>query len=157
MVEVVQHRDHGMAVFAVEHREQIEQLHLVGDVEVGGGLVEQEQRGLLRQHHGHPDALALAARELVDQPAGQLAHTGETHRVADGRLVADRPLPQQLLVRKAAACDQIGDGDAVRGEGTLGEQAQAPGDLLGVQARDVAAVEDDTAGRGCDEPGQAAQ
>ncbi len=67
VVEVVQHGDHGAALLAVEHGEQVEQFHLMGDVEEGRRLVEQHERGLLGQHHGHPDPLALTAGQFVDQ------------------------------------------------------------------------------------------
>ena len=49
---------------SVEVGEQVEQLHLVADVEERRRLVEQQQVGVLGQHHRDPDALALATRQL---------------------------------------------------------------------------------------------
>ena len=67
-VEVVQHHHHGGAAAGVEVGEQVEHLDLVGEVEVRRGLVEEQQVGALRQGHRDPDALPLAAGQLVDDP-----------------------------------------------------------------------------------------
>ena len=68
LVEVVKHGDQRVPVFVIELREQVEQLDLVGDVEESRRFVEQQERCLLSEHHGHPDTLALASGELVDEP-----------------------------------------------------------------------------------------
>ena len=68
-------------------REQIEQFHLVRDVQVGGRLVEQHQRGLLCEHHRHPDPLPLTAGQFVDQPARELGTPVAAHRLGDRRLI----------------------------------------------------------------------
>ena len=70
LVEVVQHGDDG-APLAIQLGEQFEQFDLVDDIQVGGRLVEQQQRGFLRQHHGDPHALPLAAGERVERSLGQ--------------------------------------------------------------------------------------
>lgn len=69
MVEVVQHGDDGAAL-AVQPGEDVLQLDMVDDIEECRRLAEQQDRGLLRQHHGDPDPLALAARGLVDLAVG---------------------------------------------------------------------------------------
>ena len=48
--------------------EQVEHLGLDGDIERGDGLVEHDDVGLERERAGDPDALALAAGELVRVP-----------------------------------------------------------------------------------------
>ena len=50
----------------VQVAEQFKQADLVRQVQVGGGLVQQQQLRVLRQHHGYSDALALAAGEFID-------------------------------------------------------------------------------------------
>ena len=56
---------------AVEPCEQVEDLDLVREVEVGRRLVEQEQGRLLGERQGDPGPLALAAGELVDGRSAQ--------------------------------------------------------------------------------------
>ncbi|KIX77540.1 hypothetical protein SF12_13285, partial [Streptomyces sp. MBRL 601] len=57
----------------------------MGEVEVGGGLVEQEQVGLLGERHGDPDALPLAAGEGVHGPVGEVGGGGAGHRSVTAR------------------------------------------------------------------------
>ena len=70
LVEVVQHDADGDAVLVGEVADQVEDLDLVAQVEVGGRLVEQQDAGLLREAGGQPDALQLAAGQLVDAALG---------------------------------------------------------------------------------------
>ncbi len=65
-VEVVEHDRHGGSAAAVEVRDQVQDFHLVCQVQVRGGLVQQQDFGFLREGHGDPDALALSAGQLVD-------------------------------------------------------------------------------------------
>ncbi|CAD5296232.1 conserved hypothetical protein [Bosea sp. EC-HK365B] len=147
LVEVVQHRDDRPPLH-VKLGEQVEQLDLVGDVEEGRGFVEQQDRRLLRQHHRDPDPLALAAGELVDRAGRKRVDARRPHRGRDRGFICPRPLPQERLMRIAAAGDEVGDGDAVRGDRALRQQAEAPRDLLGRALADLPAVEDHLAGSG---------
>ena len=114
LVEVVQHQDDGAPLRRVEVRQQVEHLDLVGEVEEGRRLVEQQQVGALGQRHGDPHPLPLPAGQLVDRPARELDGAGGDHGRGHGGLVLAAPLPQPRLVRVAAAGDQVGDRDAVR-------------------------------------------
>ena len=49
----------------LELRDEVEHLGLDGRVEAGRGLVEDQQRRVLRERHRDHDALLHAARELV--------------------------------------------------------------------------------------------
>ena len=69
LVEVVEHQHDRAPVALVQVDEQVEDLDLVGEVEVGGGFVEQHQVGALRERHRDPHTLALPARQLVDRTA----------------------------------------------------------------------------------------
>ena len=73
LVEVVQHDADRDAVLVGEVADQVEDLHLVAQVEEGGRLVEQQHAGLLGQAGGQPDPLQLAAGQLVDRPVGHRA------------------------------------------------------------------------------------
>ena len=129
-VEVVHHDHDGRAAPPVEVGEQVEHLELVAQVEVGGRLVEQQQIGLLGERHRDPDPLPLAAAHLLDRPVGQLQRAGGGQRLGHGSVVVGRPLPEPALVRVAASTDQIGDGDALRRDRGLRQQAHHLGDLL---------------------------
>ena len=59
-------------------------LHLVAQVEVRGGLVEQQDAGVLREAGGEPDPLQLAAGQLVDAAVGHRCDAGDVHRAGDG-------------------------------------------------------------------------
>ena len=65
---------------SVQIAAEVEDLELVGDVQEGGGLVEEKQRGLLGQDEGEPGALALTAGELV-YPGRQIGRASCRERV----------------------------------------------------------------------------
>ena len=140
LVEVVQDGDE-RAPLLVQPRAQVHDLELVGDVEERGRLVEQQQVGLLREGHGQPHPLALPAGELGDEPVAQVGDLGGVEGVGDRARVGGGPLPQQPLVRVAAAGDQVADGDRLGRDRALREQGEAPGDVLALQRRDGHAVE----------------
>jgi hypothetical protein len=91
VVEAVEDEHHGAALGGVESGEQVEHLHLVGQIQERGGLVEQHDGCALGQGHGDPRPLALAAGELVDRSVGQLGDGGGHHGGGDHRLVLGRP------------------------------------------------------------------
>jgi len=64
-------------VLLAQVAEEGEDLRLHGDVERGGGLVGDEQVGLVHDGHGDQDALALAARELMRIIADALFGVGQ--------------------------------------------------------------------------------
>ena len=160
-VEVVQHDRHGGAALAVEVRDEVQDFHLVGEVQVGGGLIQQQHFGFLGQGHRDPHALPLPAGEFVDVPPGEFQRFGGGQRVLHRALVlrraACRPGPEEALVRVAAAAHEVPDGDAVRRRGMLREQAQGARHFAGRTAVDVLAVQGDRAGGGLEQPGQAAE
>ena len=157
MVEVVQHRDQGPVLLDVQIGAQVEHLDLVGDVEVGGRLVQQQDRRLLGQRHRQPHPLPLAAGQLVDRPVGQVGHLGRGQRLGDDLLVGAAPLSQQPLMRVPAAGHQIGDGDPVRRDRRLRQQPEPAGHLLGRVGGDGPAVQQDRPGGRGQHPGQRPQ
>ena len=156
-VQVVQHDDDGAAALGVQPADQVEDVDLVGEVEVGRRLVEQQQVGALRERHRDPGALPLAAGERVDRPVGEVGHVRPGQRLGDDRLVVPRPLPQPALVRVPAAGDQVGDGEPLRGDRRLRQQAEHLGDLAGRRPGDRLPVEQHLAARRPQQPAQGAQ
>jgi hypothetical protein len=80
-----------------------------------------------------PESSSTARGEVVDPR--------RAHRLDDRALVDRRPLAQDPLVRVAPARDEVGDGDRIRRDRALGEQAEAAGDLLGGDQSAKAAAE----------------
>ena len=124
---------------------------------MGGGLVEEQQGRLLGEGHGHPDALALAAGQLVDGAPGQLGGSGRRHRGLDRGAVGGAGVVQEPAVREAAASDEIRHGDAGGGGGALRQQTD---DVRGGPRRHAAqraAVQQDGTAPGDEQPGEGAQ
>src|SRR6266567_2348225 len=81
-----------------ERTYQLEQLHLVPQVERGGRLVEHEQPGLLRQRPRQPDALVFAARERPEPAVGQVRRVACGERAVDSRPVCRTHAAEQREV-----------------------------------------------------------
>ena len=88
----------------------------MGDVEERGGLVEEQDVGLLGERHGDPDALPLPAGQLVDGSVGEFGRSGEVQCFGDGGVVGGGPPRQHALVRMPAPGDQVADDDALWGD-----------------------------------------
>ncbi len=91
-VEVVQRGEDGDAVVGevAQHAHRVE---LRGDVEVVGRLVEQQERGLLREGAREVHALALAAGERRDLAVREPRHPdARERRRASSRSVAESPV-----------------------------------------------------------------
>ena len=78
--------------------EQLEDLRLGGDVERGGRLVGDDQRGLQRQRHGDHHALALAAGQLVRVAGQDALGLGQAHVARTPRRRACGARPARSLV-----------------------------------------------------------
>ena len=126
-------------------RDHVEHLELVGDVEEGGGFVQQQHLGLLGERHRDPYPLSLPAGELLEQTLLQRVGAGGRERLGHGLLVLRAPLRDQPLMGEAAPGDQFAHGHPVGGERGLREQSEAPGELLPAQGAEIAAIQHDTA------------
>ena len=87
------------AELAVEVLELLQDLRLDRDVERGGGLVGDEQAGLIGQAHGDHDALAHAARELVRELLGAPLRVRNAHAPQQLRHAALGLLLGESIVR----------------------------------------------------------
>ena len=56
-VEVVDDEEDGLVLFKVDATQEVKNLELVGDIEVGDGLVKEQDRSLLSQCTGYHDTL----------------------------------------------------------------------------------------------------
>ena len=83
--QVVEDRDDRRAVALVEVDEQLHDLDLVADVEVGGRLVEDEDRRRLGEGDGDEHELALAQRQASRVAVGKVADADPLDRGVDRR------------------------------------------------------------------------
>ncbi len=73
----------GHAVGVGQIAYEIEDLHLIAQVQVGGRLVEQQDVGVLGETAGEPDPLQLAAGEALDAPVREVGEVGDGERAVD--------------------------------------------------------------------------
>src|SRR5262245_59942812 len=155
-VEVVEDGHPGEAG-AIRGEEPVEDLDLVGDVEVGGGLVEEEELGLLRERLGEEDPLALPRGEGRDVPLGEGERARRLERALDGPRVL-RLLPiEPPAVGKPADRDELPDAE---GEGALRlrrEEGHPPGEPARGHRREVVPLEEDPPPPKAQHPRQGAQ
>ena len=114
VVQVVQYRDEGSAGRAVEFGAQFEQIHLIGDVEVGW-LARRAASARSAVPAASPSRPADADRRTIRRRAFPTVPLTPVagHRLHHGGLVVASPPPDQFLMREPAARDEIGDADAV--------------------------------------------
>ena len=126
--QVVQHADHGVSRKRLA-LQQAHQRHLVRWVEVGGGLVEQQQRGIDRQRPRQQHALALAARQFMQAPMLPGRAFGVRHGLLHQRFVARRRRGEQAQVRQPAQVHHLAHRQIAAGLALLG-QPRHPARLL---------------------------
>jgi hypothetical protein len=83
-------RQGGQAPLRHQTSDQGQGLYLVVNVQMGGGLIQEQHAWLLRQCPGDDNALSLASAELADQSGGEVFDTGLCHR-----------LPHQIAIELA--------------------------------------------------------
>ncbi len=88
--QIVADEQAGEIELAAQLQEQIEDLRLDGDIEGGHRLVADQQIGLHGQRAGDGDALALAARELMRIPVGEIGVETDTAEPLRHVLARDR-------------------------------------------------------------------
>src|SRR6185503_16621750 len=97
-------------LFALQLREQVEQLAAALRVEVAGRLVAEQQLGAAEQRARDAQALFLAAGEQVDPPPARIAQTDPCEQPLGARLV-DRlptdPIAGSEVVPNVEAAEQV--------------------------------------------------
>ena len=114
-----------MAPRVLEPAERVGERLLVGQVDAGGRLVEEEQVGLAGQRPGDQHALLLAAGELGDAVARPVGQADHLERVVDRGAVGARERAQQPAPGQPAGRDHLPHrgGYAGRGAGALRHEA----------------------------------
>ncbi|CAD5916190.1 protein of unknown function [Streptomyces sp. KY70] len=163
LVQVVQDDADGHAVGVGEIAYEIEDLHLVAQVEIGRRFVEQQHVGVLRQAAGEPDALQLTAGEALDAAIGEVGEVGDGERVVDPPGAVGVAPAQTPPVGVAAESHHVPHAQPRRGVAALGEQGDAAGEVVTGQGEGVDRLvvagggHRHRAGAGLVEPGDGAQ
>ena len=147
-VEVVQDHDDRRPAGAVEVGQQVEDLDLVGSRR-GTSSARRAAAGRSAGRAPWRSTPAGAARRRARRRGGRPASSSGWPRAP--RRPRRRPpgsTGRRALVRVAAAADEVGDGDALRCDRRLGQQAERAGQLLGRHAVHRPAVEQDLPARG---------
>ena len=134
--------------------QQLHDLDLVPDIEVGGRFVEDQDRGRLGERDRHEHELALAHRE----PPGVAFREVQDADAREGRLhgfVVDRPRPaQRRIVRQPPQPDDFADAHRERHLDKLGDDRDLARDCLAVARPDRLAPQHDGAGTRFEDAGQ---
>ena len=88
------------------------------DVHSDGRLVEDQHRRVRDEGEREPDALGLAAGQLVGAPAGDLRQAGELERLVD---------LERVRVERGHHRDQLAHGDIADQRARLEHRADQPG------------------------------
>ena len=155
--DVVEHRDDRRAVAGVQVGEEVHDLDLVAQVEVDGGLVEDEDRRLLGHGHREQHQLPLAERELAGVAAEQVPDTDAIDRAGDRRSIGRAEAADRMLVRQAAEGHDLLDGRRERQGRQLWHDREAPGDRPPVERGKRCTRELDRPGGWVDEAGDRAK
>jgi hypothetical protein len=127
-LQVVRDEDEAHAALGHEAVEDVEDLHLHGDVERRGRLVGDEKVGIRHQHHGDHGPLSHPARDLVrvqgEHPRGVADLHGFQHR----QRLLPRPRTARPHVGAVGLHDLVADGHhrIERVLGVLHHHADAP-------------------------------
>src|SRR2546425_10990602 len=78
---------HPKALLLYEPEHQLEQRHLMLQVERHGGLVEDEQPGFLREGARDTDTLVLATRERPEPAVGEVLRVAGRERAIHGVMI----------------------------------------------------------------------
>ena len=135
----MQHQNDRLAQFVAEAADGAHHVGGVVDVQVVGGLVQQDVFGVLRDDHGDQRTLALSARQLVDEA---VLKTLQFH-VGDG--LVDEPFVlgggAAAGVGEAPEGHQFPDGQLHLDVVGLGQDGQLFGQLAAFPAGNVFAAE----------------
>ena len=145
-VDVVADHDDEDLLVDGEVLEHLGDVELVPDVQVGGGLVQQQDLGLLHESPGEHDLLVLSGGELVERPHGEVRDSQHLQGVVDDVEIAVEGTP--FAVGVPSHEDGVDDRE---GEGVVGgvrDVSDLLRQLLDVDLLDVPVVEEDGTRRG---------
>ena len=118
------------------------------NVEVRGGLVQEEDRGVLRKRLSQDHSLAFTSRELGKRAVGEMLHLRGRHRPPHfGPIVACAPSPSRSM-RRPPHHHQLEDGEGEDRRDLLGDDAHQASRLAGGARVRIDLADGDTAGPG---------
>jgi hypothetical protein len=130
-IQVVEHREHGLALLPGQPPDQPQQAHHVREIEVGRRFVEHQDRRVLCQRLGEDDSLALATRQAPHEAIAQVLDVGLAHGLTDaGPILAPGTAPWRTMGRPPQQ-DHLQDGEFEGGSHILGHDGHSPGRLPG--------------------------
>ncbi len=140
VVEVVQHEPDGDVARVGEVAHEVEQLHLVAQVEERRRLVEQQHAGVLGEAAREPDALELAAGQLVDRAVGDVRDAGEPHHPVHRGRALGVAAAEARAVGVPTEPHDVAHGEPAGHRPVLRQQGDLAGERPGTQGVRVAAV-----------------
>ncbi|MDD5711726.1 MAG: hypothetical protein PHY31_03085 [Smithellaceae bacterium] len=143
-VDVVGYRRYGKPPFRVEPAHEIEERHLVADIQKGGELIKQHDPRLLRQGAGDPDPLPLAPRELPHSSPGKLPRVRGDHGLFHDLVVGLRFELEPAQVGVAPHQDDLPDAEGKDEWLILGNDGHDPRQFPPLHPRHIGTVEKDT-------------
>ena len=90
--------------------EELHHVHLGGEVEEGGGLIEEDDRGLLGKRLGNHHLLSLSVAERPDVSGSKALHAHETEGVEGFPLIGGIHLSPKAGVEAAPEGDKVEHG-----------------------------------------------
>ena len=152
VIDLVEDQDHRLAQLIAQAADDLHHVGGMVDVQVVGGLIQQDIFRVLGDDHGDHGPLALAAGELVQEAVLKVLqfHVGDG-LVDDGLVLLGDPAAG---VREAAEGHQLPDGELHLDVVALGEDGQALGQLLALPLGNVPPGKVHQAAVPGDEPGQ---
>ncbi len=144
-VDVVDDYDDAEVELTAELPDQSQHLHLMGHVQRGQRLVEQDEAALLGQQHGQPDPSPLAAGEGIHQPICKTFGMGESNGSVDLTLIL-RPHPaKQAAPGIATHLHQLTPEQVLGARQMLGQIGHLTGELPVAPIGQRFAIEQDLA------------
>ena len=140
-----------------EPMHQLHQSELGMDIEVVGGLVEDEHPALLGERAGDEDSLLLPSAEGGEESMGELGHLHPRQPVGDDPCILGRVTFEHPLVRGPPHGHDFGDAQVELSGSLLGNHGRSLRRLSGRQAPHVVVVQVHDAHRRTDSPIDRAQ
>ena len=153
MVQIMQRNDAGNG----QCRHQTHQTHLMLDVQMIGGLVQEELLRFLRQGSRDVGTLTFATGHVLPAVQALVVDTSMCHGTFDSVFIRLCPARQKAAVRKSPQFHHIDDTQIGRGAGMLLHESHALRQPSAWHAMNILSIQQNTAGKGFPQPCQEAQ
>lgn len=124
VVEVMQDHDDRSALICVQLPQEVENFQLMGDVQIGRRIIEQEEWSLLRQRHGNPGALPLATGQPIEFALGTVKKAGGGQRLFDNLFVVPARARQDPFMRMSTETAELSNDQPIRRYRALRQQGK---------------------------------